>query len=226
MSSERVTTRLLLVRHGESKVTVARTIGGPRTCSGLSPLGVRQAAALRKRFEAGHEPHVDVLCSSTLPRAYETAEVLAPGLGDLPIAADADLSEMHPGESDGLTFDAFVAKYGSPAGPAEPHRPMCPGAESPAEFHHRVDRVLHRLLAEHCGATVLVACHGGVIDVAMRSLLGLGMRTHFDLWTLNTSITEFAATGPARSHHQRMRLVRYNDAAHLAGLPAETPTKR
>jgi asparagine synthase (glutamine-hydrolysing) len=43
-------TRFVLVRHGESNATVARTIGGYRTCRGLSPLGRKQAlrdAALR-----------------------------------------------------------------------------------------------------------------------------------------------------------------------------------
>jgi len=40
----------------------------------------------------------------------------------------------------------------------------------------------------------------------------------FDLWTINTSITEFVVTTPGR-----WRLVRYNDHAHLAGLPEETP---
>ncbi len=30
-----ITTRFVYVRHGESKSTVARTIGGPRSCAGL-----------------------------------------------------------------------------------------------------------------------------------------------------------------------------------------------
>ena len=32
-------TTLVLIRHGESRTTVDRVIGGPRTCSGLSDLG-------------------------------------------------------------------------------------------------------------------------------------------------------------------------------------------
>jgi hypothetical protein len=49
-----------------------------------------------------------------------------------------------------------------------------------------------------------------------REYLGVGMHAPFDLWTLNTSITEFAQ-GPAR-----WMLRRYNDTAHLAGLPEKT----
>ena len=43
-------TRLILIRHGESRTTVDRVIGGPRTCSGLSDLGRRQTERLRDRL--------------------------------------------------------------------------------------------------------------------------------------------------------------------------------
>ena len=45
-------TRLVLIRHGESVSSVQRTMGGPRTCGGLSPLGRKQAEALAKGGEA------------------------------------------------------------------------------------------------------------------------------------------------------------------------------
>ena len=64
----------------------------------------------------------------------------------------------------------------------------------------------------------MVVCHGGVVDVAFRSLLGLPITGGFELHTVNTSLTELVQTRPGR-----WRLARYNDAAHLAGLPAETP---
>ena len=72
------------------------------------------------------------------------------------------------------------------------------------------------------GRTTLVTCHGGVIDVVFRQLLSLPPVAPFDLWTLNTSITEFAALHPSGERPTRWRLVRYNDAAHLAGLPADS----
>ncbi len=43
-------TTLVLIRHGESNVTVNRVIGGHRTCSGLSQLGQRQAQRLSERI--------------------------------------------------------------------------------------------------------------------------------------------------------------------------------
>jgi len=54
-------TRLVFVRHGESNTTVARVIGGHRTCSGLSDLGRLQAERLRDRLAETNEITADVL---------------------------------------------------------------------------------------------------------------------------------------------------------------------
>jgi len=92
-------TRLLLIRHGESEVTVKQIIGGDRACTGLSPLGRRQSQALGERWMAGHEPIVDALWSSTLPRAEETAEALSAPLGGLKVHTHPNLVERRPGEA-------------------------------------------------------------------------------------------------------------------------------
>lgn len=220
--SELITTRLLLVRHGESNATVQQRVGGAKGCTGLSELGRRQAARLRERLAAGNEPAVDALLASTLPRAIETAEVLDAVLG-LGVQTDAELEEHRPGDADGLGWAEIEARFGPYEGDRYPHRRLAPGAESVAEFHHRVSVALDRVVREHLGRCVLISCHGGVIDVAFRLAVGLGTRSGVDLWTLNTSLTELVARHPAGVQPDRWRLVRYNDAAHLAGLPAQTP---
>lgn len=221
MTDERKT-KLLLVRHGESVVTVQRVLGGAKTDTGLSPLGRRQAEALRDRWSNGGAPDAQVLYSSTLPRAIETAEILSPQLGGLELLLDEDLEEHRPGEADGVRFDDLEERYGPIDFRSRPHRPLAPGAESAAQFFHRTSRALDRVVSEHAGQCIVVACHGGVIDIAFRYFLDLPRHGTFDLHTLNTSITEFRVddSGPQRG---RWRLLRYNDHAHLAGLPPETP---
>ena len=210
-------TRLLLIRHGESEVTVKQIIGGDLSCTGLSPLGHRQAEALGARWARGHEPDVDVLWASTLPRAIETAEVLSPSLGDLEVHTHPDLVERRPGEADGVGYQEFRSLF-EWTGDTHPHLPLAPGGESLAAFSYRTGRALYELVEGHPGATMMVVCHGGVIDIAMRLFMGLGMNLQFMLWTLNTAITEFVTTDEPGV----WRLVRYNDAAHLAGLPDRT----
>jgi probable phosphoglycerate mutase len=210
--------RLLLVRHGESMATVERRIGGPRTCAGLSPLGWRQAEALGARLASGCEPTIDVLVASTYRRAVETAAVVAAALG-LEVAQDVDLGEHDPGPvCDGLRFDEYVERFGSGDWEGDPYAAGFPGGETVAEFHHRVATALARTAATHPDDTVLVVCHGGVIDRAVRLFLQAPATGAFEVHTTNTSITEFVQV-----RNGRWRMLRYNDAAHLAGLPAETP---
>ncbi len=212
--SELPSTRLILIRHGESEVTVKQIIGGDRSCTGLSDLGRRQAEALGRRWLQGYEPKVDVLWSSTLPRAVETAELLAEPLGGLELHTHPDLVERRPGMADGVAFEEFPDQFDW-RGDDHPHMPIAPGAESQSDFFHRTGKALYELAEDHRGNTIMVVCHGGVIDVALRVLLGLAPSAPFLLWTLNTSITEFLSTEKAGI----WRLVRYNDFTHLQGLP-------
>ncbi len=140
----------------------------------------------------------------------------------LPIEEHKDLEEHRPGSIDGERFSDISQQWEAFDYIGRRHDRMAEGAESASEFFFRVSRAFEEVLAAHKGKTVLVACHGGVIDVAFRTFLDLPARGHFDLFTLNTSITELRVHdhGPRRG---RWRLLRYNDHAHLAGLPAETP---
>lgn len=62
-------TRVILVRHGESQVSVERLVGGPRSCVGLSDLGRLQAERLRDRWSKHPEMEADVVYASQYPRA-------------------------------------------------------------------------------------------------------------------------------------------------------------
>lgn len=218
MSDADQSTTLVLVRHGESNVTVNRVIGGYRTCSGLSELGHQQAARLRERITATGELAADVLISSNFPRAIETAQAIAPAFGDLAIEIEPGFGEHDPGpDIDGMTFDGYVERFGSPDW-TDPHAEVFPGGETIAAFHTRVGEALADTLETHRGACIVIACHGGVIDATFRHLLRAPITGAFELHTLNTSITEFVA-----AEHSAWRLRRYNDVAHLQGLPPETP---
>jgi len=218
MSDDFVSTRVVLIRHGESQVTVQRVLGGPRTCTGLSELGVQQAERLRERLARTGEVEATALYSSAYPRARETADIIAP-VWDLPITTVPAFGEHDPGaECDGLTFQEFIDRFGMPDWEGDPHSVTFPGGETVAEFHHRVGAALSAAVDQHRGGVIVISCHGGVVDAVFRQLLGLPMTGGFELHTVNTSLTEFVQTRPGR-----WRLARYDDAAHLEGLPKETP---
>lgn len=214
-------TRLLLVRHGESNATVSRSIGGPRTCTGLSPLGRTQAERLRDRWMRHPEVAVDVLMSSAFPRARETAQIIAPAIGSMGVDIDPLWGEHDPGpECDGLSYADFIERHGMPNWEGDPHGVTFPGGETVAEFHHRIGIALHRTVRNNEGKTVVVCCHGGVVDAVLRISLRSSLTGGFEVHTMNTSVTEMVEVRPGR-----WRLVRYNDHAHLAGLPSSTSSE-
>jgi broad specificity phosphatase PhoE len=216
-------TRLVLVRHGESQVTVDRVIGGYRTCSGLSELGREQSGRLRDRLQSTGELEGGVLIASNFARALETAKIFGPAMGSAEPIEIAGFGEHDPGpDLDGATFAAYVEQFGSPNFGGDPHFDVFPGGETVAAFHLRVGSAMSQVLDEQAGKLIVVSCHGGVVDAIFRQLLRTAPTGIFDLWTTNTSITEFVLSSDSAARDQRWRLVRYNDAAHLAGLPRAT----
>ncbi|HUP84267.1 MAG TPA: histidine phosphatase family protein [Acidimicrobiales bacterium] len=211
--SELPTTRLVLVRHGEAECNVAKRFGGPLGCSGLSERGREQVAKLRDRVaRTGELDDATLLYASTLPRAIETAEILNEAL-ELDLATDERVCELHPGDADNMTFADYTTTYyreGSAKWRDDPSIPTAPRGESWTGFMARVTEALHDLTERHAGETIVVACHGGVVDTSMLQLLGMDsgyVPSRFI--TENSSLTEWTRRG------ERWRLVRYNDAAHL-----------
>lgn len=200
-------------------------MGGHRSCTGLSDLGRRQSATLAARLAAQlaetQDLRIDVLLTSHFRRAVETAELLRPAIGDAEIADPwPEFGEQDPGpDIDGMTFEGYVERFGTPDWSGNPDAEIFPGGETTADLHRRVRAALSRLIDAYPGRRVAVSCHGGVIDAAFRIAVGLPVTGGVILEALNTSITEFEA--PIESDG-RWRLVCFNDAAHLAGLPAAT----
>ncbi len=207
-------TRLVLIRHGESRATVERFFGGPRTCTGLTDHGRAQAEALKNRLMSGYDVSATALYSSGFPRAMETAQIIRPALGSLPLTIETGWGEHDPGPNvDGMPYEQFVELHGVPRLDVDPHHVIFPGGETIHEFHERVMGALKTTVLAHEGETIVVVCHGGVIDAVMRNTLHMPQSGKFELLTANTSLTELV-----HLQGSKWRLVRYNDAAHLHGL--------
>ncbi|APR85633.1 Hypothetical protein A7982_10982 [Minicystis rosea] len=210
-------THLVLIRHGEAEANVNHIIGGMRGDTGLTPRGIIQAERLRDRLAATGEIEAHVLLASTLPRARQTAEIIAPALG-ASLTLDEGLQEIQTGESDGLPLGEAIARYGIPDFEREPTRRMCPGAESWAEFMTRVAASIERIVREHEGRTVVAVTHGGFVDGAFAHFLKLGT---------GIPMAQFSTRHASLTHWQkRLRwnqsegwhLVTFNDSAHLRDI--------
>ena len=204
--------RLILVRHGEAYAGLHGVIAGPRGCRGLTPNGRRQAEALRDHLSRSGAVHADVLLASELPRAIETARVIAPALGFDAVSQDCDLCEVHTGDADGIDWSEYPGRFGPLDMEAEPDRPFAPGGESWNGFHQRVERTLGRLARDHPDQTVVAVCHAGVIAAAIRTVFGIPHPgTGARLLPTNTGLTVLEY----ESDQDRWNLRAFNETGHL-----------
>lgn len=206
---------LILVRHGEAHAGFHGPIAGERGCQGLTDFGRRQAEALRDHLAGADLMQADVLLASTLRRAIETAEIIAPGVGLEISGRHQDLCEVLTGEADGLEWSEYSSRFGSFDMEAEPDRLFAPGGESWNSFHQRVRSLLDRLLDEHMGQRVVAVCHAGVIMATMRVILGIPHPgTGAQMRPTNTGLTEWGFD----AERNQWTLHTFNDSGHLLGL--------
>ncbi|AVM01074.1 histidine phosphatase family protein [Gordonia iterans] len=205
-------TRLLLLRHGQTPLSVDRRYSGHGDPE-LTELGRAQAAGSAARFAAAagtDAGRIDVIVSSPLARARATAQAVGDAVG-LPVVVHDGLIETDFGEWEGLTFREAAQRD------PDLHRRWLsdvdvppPGGESFAQVAQRLAVTKADLLATYSGARVLAVSHVTPIKTVLRDALGVGpellFRLHLDLASL--SIAEFFPDGGSV-----VRLV--NDTGHL-----------
>jgi broad specificity phosphatase PhoE/ribonuclease HI len=188
-------TRLLLLRHGQTELSVHRRYSG-RGNPPLTDLGRRQAEAAARYL--GAQGGIGAVVSSPLQRAYDTAAAAAKALG-LDVTIDDDLIETDFGEWEGLTFGEAAKRDPELHGRwlRDTGVPPPGGGESFDAVAERVRRARTRIIAEHGDATVLVVSHVTPIKTVLRLALDAGpgilYRLHLDLASL--SIAEFYPDG-------------------------------
>ena len=164
----RPVTTLLFVRHGETDWN------RDGRWQGHSDTQLNDAGREQARRVAGELDDVDVIYSSDLARARETADIIAAQLGDLEVNVDQRLRERSFGAWEGRTAPEIEADF------AEQHARWLAGKGAGADdaepfdaFGARVRGFLEDLLARHPEETVLIVAHGGSIRVIHALASGL-----------------------------------------------------
>ncbi len=202
------TTKLLLIRHGETDDNHRRVFQG-QGGHGLNARGREQATLLAARF-ARLGLRASALYCSDLQRAQETADLLA---GELKLQSIADpaLREVHVGAWQGLGYEEIAARFPEEW---EAWRRGVDfkrgGGETYAELCDRVAAALDGIAAAHAGETVVVVSHGAAIKVFVGRVLGLdavGLRRY--RVASNTGVTLVEREGGVDT------LMIWNDVSHL-----------
>nr|WP_240948036.1 histidine phosphatase family protein [Planosporangium mesophilum] len=159
---------MLLWRHGQTAWNAASRVQGQIDAE-LDEVGRAQAQAAAARLA---ELHPDVIISSDLRRAADTAGALAAITG-LDVAHDPRLRERHYGSWQGLTTTEIAERWpeeyaGWRAG--APIRGL--GIEDLDELGKRVADALTDVAGRAAGGTIVVASHGGAIRRGVIAMLG------------------------------------------------------
>ena len=183
-------TTVLLLRHAQSEGNLRRIYVGHSELP-LTPLGLEQAKITADFVAKGNLPRPDVILSSDLVRAIQTALPTALALG-LPILPDPALREIYSGCWEGKSLDDLAALT-----------PECfrlwredpansrPGeGESMRELYRRIGDEFDRVVKTYRGKTVLLVTHATPIRcLHCRAVYGTVERMAETDWFPNASFT-------------------------------------
>src|SRR3954468_4930951 len=207
------TTRVLLLRHGQSQGNAERRFGG-HTPTPLSQLGHAQAEATARALAS---EGVTAIYSSDLLRAVQTAEPLARATG-LSIEQTSAFRERSVGLMEGLTFEeaatAHPEEYAALLRRDFEH--VLAGGESYRQLLDRASSHLDRAIEANRGGALAVFSHTGAICILVLHLLGaLDAPDLRPVWisSSNCGVTRFSI-----QHGGLTRLLNTNDTRHLSGL--------
>ena len=147
--------KLYITRHGETLRNAENRVLG-RDDIVLNEKGVAQAKELAEKLEA---IPIDIIFTSPLSRAKDTAKVIAEKKGLTPIE-DERLLEVKFGE-----FEAVPRDYEPYQQAKREHFKRYPGGESYFDMAYRVYDFLYMLKREYSDKKILVVSHGGVCRI-------------------------------------------------------------
>jgi len=200
---------LYLIRHGQSYVNLKDwDVTGKSPDQGLTELGIKQAQALVKWLPT-HLPHLDVLYSSTMQRALETAEFVAKGYANCSLQFDDRLREVTNNYCDHTAIadndlPRTYSEYWSTERPYSNITLDNPNVETWMHFRTRVSMFVQDMITKHQEQTVVVVCHGGVIEAVLAHAFNIGIWQRCEVWTHNTGITHFEYLGKQPSSFWRL----------------------
>ena len=201
-----MTTRFIVVRHGETEWNVQARIQGHGD-SELTGNGVAQAEAIAGRL-AGER--FDAIVASDLGRALRTARCIARGHG-LEIRTDARLRERSFGVGEGLTYEEIDRQFPDVFSRVRDTDPdaMIPGGETRRQFHARVGDAFRWLAQSYRGRRVAVVTHGGVLSSLYRHIHAIPIERAHRIAISNASYNAVALDGAA------WRIEAWDDVSHL-----------
>ncbi len=174
---DRLTTRVILVRHGESTYNVERRVQGHCDESVLTATGEAAAHQVAITLQG---IAFNAAYSSPLKRAYQTAElILAPVTAAPALQTTLDLREINLLEWEGMLFKDVESKYPEnfQHWQTQPHLIKMTGPTGDfypvPELYAQARQFWQTVLPNHAGQTILIVAHSGINRALINTAIGL-----------------------------------------------------
>jgi 2,3-bisphosphoglycerate-dependent phosphoglycerate mutase len=182
---------ITFLRHGESQGNSAGVLQGqsdyPLTAAGLDQ--ARKLASYWKSIEI----HFDLIISSPLQRASQTAEIIADYL-KVPIEFDPAWKERNFGHLQGSNLHELDDRT-PPVDFFHPFESIGGKGESQLDLYLRAGKALQNILRQPAGSYLIVS-HGGILNKALYVILGITPQGHY-----NSPIFHYGNTGYAQCRY-------------------------
>ena len=197
---------LILVRHGESEHLV-KGIQGGWTDLPLTDKGRKQIRLTSKRLNALFGSRIQIIYSSDLIRAKESAEIMSENL-DIPLIIDSRLRDINKGITKDMTIEEGSKVAISPTEPLKDWIPY-PEGESWRMLFDRVSEAL-TMIEQGSEEIILIVSHDRTNAAIIEWWLQLPEDSMIDFTTSTASITWLGISN--FGHHGIRKL---NETGHL-----------
>lgn len=213
-----MSTTVYLIRHGESEANMRDVFLGH--CNMNLTLIGRKQASMTADYLKNQVCHADVIYSSDLVRAYQTAKCTAERF-NMPIIKDKNLREIDAGFWDNVKFEDLANEFADSydiwcknIGFAR-----CDGGESVEELQRRVVSAVTNIAQKHKDGVVFLFTHATPIRVFAAHCLMKSLEDMKDVpWVANASVTKVIYD------NQAFELVEYGYDGFMGDLVTKLPS--
>lgn len=153
-------TEICIIRHGETDWNAQSKIQGISNIP-LNDTGRRQASIAAEYLK---DEFWDMIYSSPLSRALETAGIISTALGVPEPVIEEELIEFNFGAAEGMIIEERKILY--------PHRNQIPGAEQLDDVKSRAEKILTTISERHVGKRILIVSHACFIMEVIEAFSG------------------------------------------------------
>ena len=199
-------TKLYLIRHGQSEWNILSKVQGQKDAN-LTNIGREQARKLGKRLI---DENIDIIFSSDLSRALETAEIIS-SMINKPVVESKEIQEINFGPWEGLTLAEIQKKYKEEylIWMKKPDKFKLEGAETLDNLKNRVMKYVEKVLIENKDKNIAIVSHNATLKIFILNLLGMGNAFYKNISLNNVSLSIIEC----RQYNNVLTLL--NDTSHL-----------